>query len=347
MFGPQDSWTLPAHLYLVSGWSASCAHPKNVDTCRSDVDLEDPRGRVDLRRGARVRLDRHHAACSTTRTSAGGTTSATAPAGTRRARPTQGGSTAPARNPLPGFVKTARHRPGGQHPHAHEVPDAGARTGTLPAVSWIVPYAGVSEHPNGATGTVRAGQAYVTRLINAVMEGPDWETSAIFLTWDDWGGFYDHVKPPVVDVNGYGLRVPGIVISPVREEGLHRPPDAVVRRLPEAHRGPVPGRQAPAEGGPAAGPRAGGHPGRPAPLVRLHAGAPEPDGARPHAVAGVDPGGIAGVDSVRAVPGRGGDRPDDHARRPRRVRSAEVPRGRTRPGPPAAHQQLGHRRPGE
>jgi phospholipase C len=46
------------------------------------------------------------------------------------------------------------------------------------------------------------------------MSGPDWNTSAIFVTWDDWGGFYDHVKPPVVDANGYGFRVPGLVISP-------------------------------------------------------------------------------------------------------------------------------------
>src|SRR5262249_15452197 len=43
---------------------------------------------------------------------------------------------------------------------------------------------------------------------------PDWNSTAIFLSWDDWGGFYDHVVPPTVDENGYGLRVPGLVISP-------------------------------------------------------------------------------------------------------------------------------------
>jgi phospholipase C len=57
-------------------------------------------------------------------------------------------------------------------------------------------------------------------MINAVMQGPDWDSTAIFLTWDDWGGFYDHVEPPVVDVNGYGLRVPGIVISPWVKQGI-------------------------------------------------------------------------------------------------------------------------------
>ena len=45
------------------------------------------------------------------------------------------------------------------------------------------------------------------------MRSPDWSSTAIFLAWDDWGGFYDHVVPPQVDVNGYGLRVPGLVIS--------------------------------------------------------------------------------------------------------------------------------------
>jgi phospholipase C len=51
------------------------------------------------------------------------------------------------------------------------------------------------------------------------MQGPEWDSTAIFLSWDDWGGFYDHVKPPVVDQNGYGLRVPGLVISPYARQG--------------------------------------------------------------------------------------------------------------------------------
>jgi phospholipase C len=55
--------------------------------------------------------------------------------------------------------------------------------------------------------------------VNAVMQGPNWNSTAIFLTWDEWGGFYDHVVPPTVDQNGYGLRVPGIVISPYAKRG--------------------------------------------------------------------------------------------------------------------------------
>jgi phospholipase C len=59
----------------------------------------------------------------------------------------------------------------------------------------------------------------VTHLINAVMRSPEWKSSAIFLTWDDWGGFYDHVVPPKVDRAGYGLRVPALVISPYAKKG--------------------------------------------------------------------------------------------------------------------------------
>jgi phospholipase C len=93
---------------------------------------------------------------------------------------------------------------------------AAASNGTLPAVSWVVPNGRDSEHP---PALVNVGQAYVTRLINAVMQGPDWSSSAIFVSWDDWGGFYDHVVPPKVDENGYGLRVPGLVISPYAKRG--------------------------------------------------------------------------------------------------------------------------------
>ena len=93
---------------------------------------------------------------------------------------------------------------------------AAAKAGTLPAVSWVVPSGEVSEHP---PAPVSYGQSYVTSLINAVMRSPDWDSTAIFLAWDDWGGFYDHVVPPTVDENGYGLRVPGIVISPYAKSG--------------------------------------------------------------------------------------------------------------------------------
>jgi phospholipase C len=92
-----------------------------------------------------------------------------------------------------------------------------AQNGTLPSVSWITPAQAVSEHP---PGLVTAGQAYVTGLINTIMRSPDWNSTAIFLAWDDWGGFYDHVEPPTVDAQGYGMRVPGLVISPYARKGF-------------------------------------------------------------------------------------------------------------------------------
>jgi phospholipase C len=126
-----------------------------------------------------------------------------------------GDVTVPAQNPLPGFRTVAQnHELSNVTGHADYF--AAASGGTLPSVSWVMPGAGYSEHPPLA---IAKGQAWVTRVVNAAMKGPDWDSTAIFLTWDDWGGFYDHVVPRRVDVNGYGIRVPGIMISPWAKAG--------------------------------------------------------------------------------------------------------------------------------
>jgi phospholipase C len=98
--------------------------------------------------------------------------------------------------------------------------------GTLPAVSWLIPDWSVSDHPTrpipGGPPTVSVceGENWTVQYINAIMQGPNWPTTAIVLAWDDFGGFYDHVAPPSVDRYGLGPRVPMIVISPYVKEGI-------------------------------------------------------------------------------------------------------------------------------
>ena len=86
-----------------------------------------------------------------------------------------------------------------------------ATDGNLPAVSWLVPDTADSDHP---PSSVCAGENWIVKQINAVMQGPDWNTTAIFLTWDDFGGFYDNAAPANPDYYGFGPRVPMIIISP-------------------------------------------------------------------------------------------------------------------------------------
>jgi len=88
--------------------------------------------------------------------------------------------------------------------------------GTLPAVSYIVP-SGDSEHP---PGRIQAGQRLVRALVNELMRSTSWDSSAFLWSYDDWGGWYDHVKPPSVDSWGYGFRVPALLVSPYARKGF-------------------------------------------------------------------------------------------------------------------------------
>ncbi len=86
---------------------------------------------------------------------------------------------------------------------------------TLPAVSYIVP-SGASEHP---PGSIFAGERFVQTLIHELMRSEAWSTSAFTWTYDDWGGWYDHVPPPQVDESGYGFRAPALLVSPYAKRG--------------------------------------------------------------------------------------------------------------------------------
>jgi phospholipase C len=89
------------------------------------------------------------------------------------------------------------------------------RKGTLPAVSYIVP-SGASEHP---PGSIQAGERFVRGLLNALAGSSAWTDSAFLWTYDDWGGWYDHVKPPRVDPYGYGPRAPALLVSAYAKRG--------------------------------------------------------------------------------------------------------------------------------
>ncbi len=213
MFEPVASWSLASHLYMVSGWSAQCSDPNEPETCQSDLarkrptpDVETPYGWTDLT----WLLNRNHVSWGYYLD--GG--------------PMQRGKMARDRhavnrgvpeiwNVLPQFTDVHQDNQAG-NVRPLEAFYSALQDGTLPAVSWITPNSRDSEHP---PSRVSVGQSYVTHIVNAVMQSREWDSTAIFLAWDDWGGFYDHVTPPGVDKLGYGIRVPGLVISPYAKTG--------------------------------------------------------------------------------------------------------------------------------
>jgi phospholipase C len=228
MFEPVASWSLPAHLFLVSEWSAHCtqhdnpsssiqnlaaqgAKPPHVPAYLNGATSDQP---VYAWTDLTYLLDQSHVSWGYYVVS--GTEPDCENDAAMTCAPVQQSSSTPGIwNPLPWFDTVKADN---QLANIQDVTNfyAQAKNGTLPAVSWVVPSDAVSEHP---PSPVSHGQSYVTSLINAVMKGPEWSSTAIFLSWDDWGGFYDHVPPPTVDENGYGLRVPAIVISPYAKRG--------------------------------------------------------------------------------------------------------------------------------
>jgi phospholipase C len=211
MFEPNWGWSLPAHLWLVSGWSAQCRNPYKASTCTTN--LADGPGTA--RAVARIR---------TGRSTAGPTspTSSTSTASTWASYVQKGRAPDCLAGPIRCYtrLKGASRRACGTRfrtsPTCARTTSAPPRRSrsptsirgaarTLPNVSWVTPDWADSDHPGARSARAGVGDEARERRD----EGPDWKSSAIFLAWDDWGGFYDHVEPPVVDRNGYGLRVPG------------------------------------------------------------------------------------------------------------------------------------------
>ncbi|HET9392522.1 MAG TPA: alkaline phosphatase family protein [Candidatus Rubrimentiphilum sp.] len=227
MFEPNASWSLPQHLFMVSEWSARCSQLGDPMSCVNEVQNPDLPPDFGRNVGARdpnrpdypwtdltYLLHKNHVSWAyyvMTGTEPD-CRDDTASCQLRR----QNVHTPGIWNPLPSFDTVKKDGEVGNVQDLRRFYVA-AKNGTLPSVVWLCPAGKYSEHP---PGLVSAGQAYVTGVINAIMQGPDWNSTAIFVSWDDWGGFYDHVVPPSVDVNGYGLRVPGLVVSPYARRGF-------------------------------------------------------------------------------------------------------------------------------
>jgi phospholipase C len=230
MFEPVSSWSLPDHLYLVSGWSARCFSPA-PSSCVNDiqgpysigqmqmaVDKAINTGTADITNAwtdiTWLLYNKHVPWAYYVQT---GQQPDCANDSATKCPPAAQSYLAPGIwNPVPIFEDVQKdHQLRNIQPLNNYF--SAAKAGTLPAVMWVTPSQADSEHP---PSSVHQGQAYVTAVINAAMKSPDWDSTAIFLQWDDWGGFYDNVVPPAVDQNGYGLRVPAMVISPYAKEGF-------------------------------------------------------------------------------------------------------------------------------
>jgi phospholipase C len=216
MFEPLGSYSLPSHLALVSGWSALCSAPPDPLSCRNEPAAPSPLvGKpefswtdiTDLLYRANVSWAYY--------VFKGTEPDCQDPNDLQCVPHPQNSSTSGLFNPLPKFDTVIQNK---QTKNVQSISNlmAAAHNGTLPAVSWVVPTSAVSEHPQAL---VSDGQKYVTYVVNQLMNGPDWNSTAIFLQWDDFGGFYDHLNPPKIDQNGYGIRVPSLVISPYAKQG--------------------------------------------------------------------------------------------------------------------------------
>jgi phospholipase C len=224
MFEPNASWSLPAHLFLVSEWSARCSKANDPMSCVNALQapgappdwISNTTGTPPHYAWTDLTYLLHKHRVSWRYYVFNGTEPDCEDDGMYCPQVRQNAKTPGIWNPLP-YFDTVRQN--GQLKNVTSLKNfyVAAKRGTLPAVSWIIPTDKVSDHP---PALISAGQAYVTNLVNTIMRSPNWNSTAIFLTWDDWGGFYDHVVPPNVDQNGYGLRVPALVISPYARKGF-------------------------------------------------------------------------------------------------------------------------------
>jgi phospholipase C len=245
MFEPTGSWSATAHLFELSEWSAKCSNGYDPSSCSSFIGTSYPlpHGNTVVYCALSPVLHIFHLARGCTPAAHAPTptfawtdmtyllykhnvswgyfvTPGPAPdceqgsATCQNSHVTTG--TDSLWNPLPGFATVRQDKQLGNIQDTTQFLSL-ARMGKLPNVSWVAPDQPHSDHP---PADIRSGQAFVTNIVNTVERGPQWKSTAIFLAWDDWGGFYDHVRPPVVGGYQWGFRVPAMVISPYARQGF-------------------------------------------------------------------------------------------------------------------------------
>lgn len=231
MFASTSSWSLPEHLYGISEWSAKCSKPGDPSSCVGGLTPDLPRDWT-LAGGLHPPVPSydwtdltyllHNNGISWGYYVFNGGEPDCEDDAVSLCKPKKQNSETPGIwNPLPAFTDIQQTNQLGNIKPVGDFYQQ-ASSGNLPSVSWVIPNNIVSEHPvppGHPGGKISDGQNYVTGLINTIMQSPDWDSTAIFLSWDDWGGFYDHVVPPQLDSNGLGFRVPGLVISPYAKQG--------------------------------------------------------------------------------------------------------------------------------
>jgi phospholipase C len=227
MFESVASWSLPSHLYLVSAWSAECSVLLDPSSCQNNssfvtgsvdtglITANDAKWPADHYDWTDITYLLHKANVSWHYYLDQGSQPDCPYGGMICQSYPQKASVPGIWNPLAAFDTVHQD---GQTNDIVPLPTlfTDLSHGNLPSVSWVIPNDSHSEHPPSLVST---GQTYVTKIIDSIMRSKDWSSTAIFLSWDDWGGFYDNVKPPTVDINGYGIRVPGLVISPYARHG--------------------------------------------------------------------------------------------------------------------------------
>jgi phospholipase C len=233
LFSSVRSWSYPSHVYLSSEWLATCGNEDVASTCYSANTILNPKSATthwpwvsifNLLDAYKVSWKYYHTDglepdCDDEELDCG--------------PQNQVQVSASIWNPAQFFLYVQQQGQAYLTAHTPSLDQLylDLKGGTLPAVSWIVPNTDVSEHPYG--NGITLGMEHVTSIVNAVMQSSAWNSTAIFVSWDDFGGFYDHVMPPNLEmadpmvnqrpdmsfVEGFGLRVPGLLISPWVKSG--------------------------------------------------------------------------------------------------------------------------------